>query len=77
MTINANDKTASFISGETDKTELKVLEAKRKIAFVSGAHLNLRDVVEVDVSGTWWRVFTKDGKFHLVDPAKVNYATIA
>lgn len=77
MSITAEDPTASFKTGVTDKTEQKVMEAKRKIAFVSGAHLNLRDVVEVDVSGTWWRIFTKDGKFHLVDPAKVNYATIA
>lgn len=73
MSITVNDPTAVFVS---DK-EKGILEAKRKIAFVSGAHLNLRDVVEVDVSGTWWRIFTKDGKFHLVDPTKVNYATIS
>lgn len=71
MTINVND--ADFVS---DK-DAGILEAKRKIAFVSGAHLNLRNVLEIDVSGTWWRIRTADGKFHLVDPSKVNYASIA
>lgn len=69
--ITPQDKTADFVASET------VLENKRKIVFQQGRDLNLRDVLEVNVEGSWWRIYTADGKLHLVDPSKVNYASIA
>lgn len=69
--ITPDDKTADFIASDT------ILENRRKIVFQQGRDLNLREVLEVNVEGSWWRIKTKDGKLHLIDPAKVNYATIA
>jgi hypothetical protein len=69
--MNSNDKTADFIASET------LLENKRKVVFQQGRDLNLRDVVEINLDGQWWRVKTADGKLHIVNADKVNYATIA
>ena len=69
--ITPADRSADFIASES------ILENRRKIVFCTGRDLNLRDVLEVNVEGSWWRIKTKDGKLHLVDPAKVNYASIA
>ena len=73
MAITANDPTADFVS-DKDKG---ILETKRKIVFEEGRDLNLRNVLEVDVSGQWTRIKTADGMFHLVNSAKVNYMSIA
>lgn len=69
--ITPQDKTADFVASAI------TLENKRKIVFAQGRDLNLRDVLEVNVEGSWWRIKTADGKLHLIDPAKVNYASIA
>jgi hypothetical protein len=69
--ITPQDKTADFIASET------ILENKRKVVFAEGRDLNLRDVIEVNLEGSWWRIKTNDGKLYLVDPAKVNYAAIS
>lgn len=70
-TITPKDGTADFVASEN------ILENSRKVVFEQGRDLNLRDVQKVNLDGQWQRVFTADGKLHLINSAKVNYITIS
>lgn len=65
----------STITPEQANAGTAVLELKRKIVFVNGAHLNLRNVTRIVTTGTWWRVWSDEG-LNIIDPNKVLYATI-
>ena len=70
-TITPQDPTADFVASET------VLETKRKVVFQQGRDLNIRNVLEVNLDGSWWRIKNAEGQLILVDPSKVNYAIIS
>lgn len=49
-----------------------VIEAKRKIVFASGNHLNLRNVTSFDGQGSYLRIKSDEG-YILVNPKNVDY----
>lgn len=53
----------------------KVKETNRTIYFVNGQILEIKDIVEVDPSGTVLRITTKD-RYYLINPAHVTYHDI-
>ena len=52
-----------------------VIEKKRKVVFLDGQHLNLRNVTKINHMGTWLRIWSDEG-FVLIDPNKVLYYII-
>lgn len=54
---------------------MKVTEEYRYIRFVSGELLELRDVIDVDNTGTYLRLTTKTA-YYLINPAHVLYHQI-
>lgn len=53
----------------------KVSEAKRKIVFSSGNHLNLRNVTAFNSSGTFLRIWSDEG-YILVNTPNVDYMVV-
>lgn len=52
-----------------------VSEAKRKIVFQSGNHLNLRNVTAFNSSGTFLRIWSDEG-YILVNTPNVDYMIV-
>lgn len=46
---------------------------KMRIVFNTGRDLNVFNVQSFNVDGQWWRITDGEGRFFVVDPAKVNY----
>lgn len=76
-TIKADTPQADFNAQINEAPSTVILERRRRIVFKQGRDLNLFDVVQVNLNGSWWRIYTADGVMHLVNPAEVNYADIS
>lgn len=49
---------------------------KYRIVFKNGVHLNVFGAEKFSVEGAWTRLFTRDGRTFMYDPANVLYVEI-
>lgn len=58
---------------ENARSGIVIQGKKIRIVFKEGRDLNIFDIQSFNVDGQWWRITSGEGRFYIVDPAKVNY----
>lgn len=58
---------------ENTPIEVKTLGKKVRIVFKQGRDLNIFNVTDFNVDGSWWRITDGQGRLYVINPDNVNY----